>query len=128
MKEKLHINKIYGSLFTCSLIVLIVLLLLSPCKIRHFIQEELGLTKTEVLNKSKSTYSTSSCLSFENTKALPVLDILTGEPAHFPGSLYNYTSQVLLLVGAPEITQPTPQKKNVPIPLYILYLNLKIYS
>lgn len=46
---------------------LILLLLISPCNVRNFIQEELGLPQTEVANKSKTYLSNSNCDSFSKT-------------------------------------------------------------
>jgi len=44
---------------------LVLVLLLSPCKVRNFVQEQLGVPQTEVTNKSKSTLNNSDCSDIE---------------------------------------------------------------
>src|SRR5690606_41833548 len=48
-----------------SVFGLATLLLLSPCKVRNFIQAEVGVPQTTVLNSSQTSISTTSCVAFD---------------------------------------------------------------
>ncbi|MFA7688282.1 MAG: hypothetical protein WCY25_10500 [Moheibacter sp.] len=125
MKEKLDIKK-YSLIL--SLLGLALLLLLSPCKVRNFIQAQIGLPQTNVLNKSLATISTASCVAFDvaeiNHSSSPsvtkAVDFFVNEPAfilHFPVQLK--TNNTLRI----------SKSKLIPsIPLYILYQNIQVYS
>jgi len=65
VNEKL---KIKNSSAFYSILGLAFLLLFSPCKVRNYVQAELGLPITEVANKSKTTISNANCNSFENSE------------------------------------------------------------
>lgn len=110
-----------------SIIGLVILLLLSPCKVRNFIQAELGVSQTEVLNKSQTTISQSNCKTFEVSKVVKNsskkfnqndYQILTNNhfdfttPSFFKHS-FNLNS---LRIG---------KKQN--IPFYILYQHFKAF-
>src|SRR5690606_34914960 len=66
VKKRLYIKPIFSML---SITGLALLLLLSPCKVRNFIQSELGVSQTQALNKSQSTISQYSCFAFEITES-----------------------------------------------------------
>ncbi len=111
-----------------SIIGLVILLLLSPCKVRNFIQAELGISQTEVLNKSQTTISQSNCKTFEASKVVKNSSkkvfnqnehqILTNTNYHFdfktPSSFKHSFNLNSLRIG---------KKQN--IPLYILYQHFK---
>jgi len=125
MKEKLEIKKCYSIL---SVFGLVLLLLLSPCKVRNFIQAELGTTQTNVLNKSQTTLSSTSCAAFDvaetnrssSTSDKKVPDSLANDELfafHFPAQSN--------IKNTPRISK----SKLVPsLPLYILYQNIQVYS
>ncbi|CAM3866927.1 MULTISPECIES: hypothetical protein [Flavobacterium] len=113
---------------TLSIFGLVLLLLLSPCKVRNFIQAELGIPQTNVLNKSQSTISQSNCQTFEFSETIQTItkptfqqsDFLISEASHFDFTSYLLrnsfnlnTSRNLLVFD---------------VPFYILYQNLKVYS
>lgn len=125
MKKKLEIKKYYSIL---SIYGLVLLLLLSPCKVRNFVQAELGLPQTNVLNKSQTTISSTSCVAFDiaetnhssSTSEKKAPENLASDEFfafHFPVQLkINNT----LRIG---------KSKLVPsLPLYILYQNIQVYS
>lgn len=125
MKEELKIKDI-------SLILpifgLVLLLLFSPCKVRNFIQVELGLPQTEVLNKSQSIVYQSDCLTFEISKTVQSYSKPSvHQPDFFFPEVFSFEAkinQVSLL-----FTSPTSENRLVSdVPLYILYQNLKIYA
>ena len=107
---------------------MVLLLLLSPCKVRNFIQVEIGLPQTEVLNKSQSIDSQSSCQTIEVTKAVHSHSKSTHQQPDF---LITETSNVEFRTNlfSQLFTNFTSENQLVPdIPLYILYQNLQIYA
>ena len=124
MKEKLETKNYYSVL---SLFGLVLLLLLSPCKVRNFIQAEVGVPQTNVSNKSQATIST-SCVAFDvaeinhssSTSVTKALDFFIIEPTfilHF--QVQSKTNNTLRI----------SKSKLIPsIPLYILYQNIQVYS
>lgn len=124
MKESCKKNKMNSTL---SIFGLVLLLLLSPCKVRNFIQAELGIPQTRVLNKSQSTISESNCQTFEFSETIQTTkpnfqqsDFLISEASHFYFDSYLFKNSFNLN------TSRTQQVSDVP--LYILYQNLKVYS
>lgn len=125
MKERLEIKNISSIL---SIFGLALLLLLSPCQVRNFIQAELGIPQTKVLNKSQSTISQSNCRTFEipetiQTNSKPIFqlpDFLISEAYHFEFTI-NLLSHSFIL-------NPSRNQLVSDVPLYILYQNLKVYS
>lgn len=111
-----------------SITGLALLLLLSPCKVRNFIQSELGVSQTQALNKSQSTISQYSCFAFEITESdetilkpsITVTNLLftAAYSVDFSSRFYKH----------PVIFNPSEHISNSDVPLYILYRNLKIYS
>ncbi len=125
MKEKLEIKNFYSVL---SLLGLALLLLISPCKVRNFLQAEVGVPQTNVLNKSQSTISNASCVAFDvaeinhssSTSVKKALDFFVNEPAfilHF--QVRSKTNNTLRISKSKLISS---------IPLYILYQNIQVYS
>jgi len=107
---------------------LVLLLLFSPCKVRNFIQAELEIPQTQVLNKSQSTTSLSNCQTYK----------ISGESQAILKS--SLQSSDLLISGTENgvfalclcrhsFVFPASRKYLFSdVPLYILYQNLKIYS
>lgn len=125
MKEGLKIKE--ASLIL-SIFGLVVLLLFSPCKVRNFIQVELGIPQTEVLNKSQSIASQSDCLTYEVSKTV----LAYSKPSlHQPSFLLTEVDSFEPTINQTSylFTPYTSVNKLVcDIPLYILYQNLKIYA
>lgn len=125
MKEKLELKKYYSLL---SVFGLVLLLLLSPCKVRNFVQAELGVPQTQVLNKSQTTISTTNCVAFDvaeinhssSTSVTKVLDIFFNE------KLFAFHS--LIQPKATNALRISKSKLIPSIPLYILYQNIQVYS
>jgi len=111
-----------------SIFGLVLLLLLSPCKFRNFIQAELGLPQTKVLNKSQSAISQSNCQTLElsetvQTISKPTLnqsDLLISEASRFDFIIYLIKHSFNL--------NTSRSRQATDVPLYILYQNLKVYS
>lgn len=125
VKEQLHIKQIISAL---SLAGLALLLLLSPCKIRNFIQSELGVSQTRALNKSQSTISQYSCFAFEITESAETVTESTLATSYllYPESYsLDYSNQNH---KDPIISHPLEYLSTSDVPLYILYKSLKIYS
>lgn len=125
MKEKINIKTIQ-SLF--PILGLAVLLLLSPCKIRNFIQEQLGVPQTEVLNKSQSTISQSNCVTFQTSKTIQTLSKPTFKQASLQISEYHTFECTTNLVKHSFISDTLRKQRVSNVPLYILYQNLKVNS
>ncbi|RSK39860.1 hypothetical protein [Mangrovimonas spongiae] len=125
MKEKTSIKTIASLL---SLVGLAVLLILSPCKVRNFIQQELGIQQTEVSNKNKTTISLSNCVDTEITT-----DNFTLEKNSFSQQLIATKTGISTSFIATDFSyNHTPsyvarKHTSATIPLYILYQNFKNY-
>lgn len=103
------------------------LLLVAPCKVRNSLEHALGLEKSEVSNKIKTTVST-SCTSYEAVQ-------------HSESTVSHQldrTTALLQAVITPSYFTASNSGKNLyaaekqsvasVVPLYILYRQFKIYS
>ncbi len=107
--------------------LLVGLLLVAPCKVRNSLEHALGLEKSEVSNKIKTTVS-ASCASYEAVQysentASQQLDRTTALLPAVATPCYFTTSNSGKNVYAAE-KQPFASV----VPLYILYRQFKIYS
>jgi len=126
VKNRFHIKPLFSVL---PLIALGLLILLSPCKVRNYIQWELGVSQTQTLNKSQSVFSSLSCAGFEistSEKSIYNKDLKVSKTLHkkvltfeLPDPNYYKESKVTLPLDIQQISE---------IPLYILYKNLRVYS
>lgn len=121
ISKKKHLTLVF------PILGLVVLLLISPCNIRNFIQSELGLEQTEVTNKSKATLKNHQCdhpqieyKAFnkeekqpEQLQSLNQSLKLFFKRLYLPTKFITYYSSVFSRVNS--------------VPLYILYQNLKNY-
>lgn len=123
MKEAKSIKPI-GALL--PIIGLAILLLLSPCKVRNFIQTELGIPQTEVTNKSQTTLKTSTCNDYQiGTLTVVKAKSSTQFLPSFPEANVEYRSDGVVNKC---IHYSKERSLSVsPIPFYILYQNLKVY-
>ena len=125
VKEGLEIKNVSLML---SILGMALLLMFSPCKVRNFIEVELGLPQTEVLNKSQSIVSQSDCQSFE---ASEIVQTNSQPTLHQPDFLFTDASNIEISTNLPNhlFTSHTSVFQQVAdIPLYILYQNLKIHA
>ena len=107
---------------------LTLLLLLAPCRVRNFIQEELGLTQTEVSNKNITTVNRSACSTvnttetvFSNIKSLTQSSpLLTKNKVDFSFNAIDFKTNLASSYN-------TRNSSVSVVPLYILYQNLKVY-
>lgn len=107
---------------------LTLLLLLAPCRVRNFIQEELGLTQTEVSNKNITTVNRSACSTvnttetvFSNIKSLTQSSpLLTKNKVDFAFNAIDFKTNLASSYN-------TRNSSVSVVPLYILYQNLKVY-
>ena len=125
MKELQNI-KTSRSLFPT--IGLAVLLLLSPCKVRNFIQAELGVPQTEVANRSQTTLSSSNCSTSEIiTTALSKTESSTQKAPVFLAKHFHLDIHRIAVSKASGHFHKERNRKFSSIPLYILYQNFKAY-
>ncbi len=111
-----------------SIFGLVLFLLLTPCKVRNFIQSELGVPQTKVLNKSQSTISQSNCLNFKvsdivqsvSNPTFQQLDLFVLETFNF-GFKLDLFNQSIYSISSRNRSVST-------VPLYILYQNFLVYS
>jgi len=124
LKEK--IIKIISNFL--PVLVLALLLLLSPCKVKNFIQAELGVAQTEFATKGKTTISHSTCITIERTISIESktnynISCSSGFVAnHFN---LNFCKTGLFIKSL----QLYKEGRNLiyTVPLYILYQKLKGY-
>ncbi len=103
------------------------MLLLSPCKVRNYIETELGVPQTEVHNKSKSTLSQANCTNLDiifksstkeksNVKYLPIIS-----------PKFEVFFETANLATSYILPQEKKKVSAYSTPLYILYQNFKDY-
>nr|WP_288933321.1 hypothetical protein [uncultured Allomuricauda sp.] len=102
-------------------------LLVAPCKVRNSLEHALGLEKSEVSNKIKTTVST-SCASYEavqhsESTAPHQLDRTTALLPAVPTPSYFTASN-----SGKHLYAAEKQNFASVVPLYILYRQFKIYS
>ena len=125
VKENCNINKVNTIL---SIFGLVLLLLLSPCKVRNFIQAELGVPQTKVSTKSQSTISQSNCKTFERSETIKTNSKISVQQALFL-DFEAYRFDFITYLVKPSFNLNTSQSQQATdVPFYILYQNLKIYS
>jgi hypothetical protein len=126
VREQLEIKNIR---FILSVLGLVVLLLLSPCKVRNAVEAELGVPQTNVLNKSQATLSQSACQTVEISETVQTISEPTVRLPFFP--ILRTDKVENALVFAKHVTTQRPSGIQQPvsdIPLYILHQNILVYS
>lgn len=126
VKNRFHIKTVFSWL---PLMALALLILLSPCKVRNYIQAELGIAKTQALNKSQSAFSPATCVGFKTLTAKQGssnYDLMAAKAPLIRPLTFNFSD--LLCCTESKITLPSDYMLISDIPLYILYKNLTVYS
>lgn len=123
-----HIFKIHKLQSWWFVVGLTLFILVAPCKVRQFIQSELGLPITEVSNKSQTTVNSLKCVSYEVSASIEigVKPYSVAVPVFF-ASVPSFSANSIArepLRGKESSLNKIPSL----VPLYILYQNLKIYS
>lgn len=123
MREKLNI-RVLG--ISVSILGMVLLLLISPCNVRNYIQSNFGVSQTEVNNKSKVVFSNSECVSFKTdigflSKFNPFFQYLLSKNNFtlFKNLFFEYQKNTYFRYKRYFL--------NSKIPLYILFQNIKIY-
>ncbi|WP_053977130.1 hypothetical protein [Mangrovimonas xylaniphaga] len=109
---------------------LMLLLLLSPCKVRNYIQSEFGLATTEASNKSKSTLGKSTCSDFEIAKTILASSKEKTAKDRLANTAMASFSQKLWASETDNkvfVSSETKAPLGTSVPLYILYRNFKNY-
>lgn len=107
---------------------LALILLFSPCKVRNFIQSGLDLAQTQVLNKSKSTFSQSSCQTFEistTDQTRSKQDPNFSKPLPTESYSVDFSDHAR---KPSKTTLPSEYQSISDVPLYILYKNLRVFT
>lgn len=126
MREQLEIKNIR---FVLSVLGLVVLLLLSPCKVRNSIEAELGVPQTKVLNKSQATLSQSACQTVEISETLQVISEPTVWLPFFSMLRMDKVENAICFPKHAATKRPSGAQQQVSdIPLYILHQNILVYS
>ncbi len=107
---------------------LVFLFLVSPCKVRNFIQIQLGAQQTKVLNKSKTTVSTESCVTFDVAQSNYSPSISVTKTLDFFVNDKFFALHLLEHTKANHSYSISDLKLIPSIPLYILYQNIRVYS
>ena len=107
---------------------LVLLLLMSPCKVRNFIQAELDIPTTEVLNKNKSSISQVNCQSFQTSKAVKTISNPSiGQPNFLSSEITGFEFSISIVQNSFPFNSSIEQL-TADIPLYILYQNFKVHT
>lgn len=121
LKETKIINKIIISL-------LVMLLLLSPCSVKNYLESTLGLETTKPLNPSKSNSSASLnyCVVLEN--AIQENEIASDKKQIKGKQIQNISSFLVLLKFDDKVNFKLSENNSSPqiIPYYILYKRLNV--
>lgn len=102
--------------------------MLSPCKVREYIEFQLDLPQSEVVNKSQTTLNTSNCASFENTD-FTLASSKNSSQNKSVLAIQNFSSSI----SAVSLTDQKATFQNIRnlsvslTPYYILYRNFKVY-
>ncbi len=101
------------------------LLVLSPCKVRNFIQAQLGVPQTEVLNKSQTTREQANCRVYE---AIPKQIVNAGSfDKYVPFAATGFADLYFSDAGYVHSDKPLkPAIARKTIRLYLMHGNLKI--
>jgi len=105
---------------------LMLILVLSPCKLRNFIQSQLNLEQTEVTSKSKTRLA-SSCIHFEEISTVIHSDV---KPEVKDSSVFSDLAFNVSLVDLNTKINNSAFSIDFnvhSIPLYILYQNFKVH-
>ncbi|WP_010664395.1 hypothetical protein [Marinilabilia salmonicolor] len=125
MREQLEIRNIR---FILSVLGLVILLLLSPCKVRNSIEAELGVPQTNVLNKSQAAISQSICKTVEISETIQAISEPTVRHPFFPILRTDRGEFTVYFLKDTTTQKPSGTRQPVSeIPLYILHQNLQVY-
>lgn len=121
MKEKLNIQTVF------PILGLVLLLLLSPCKVRNFIQAELGVPQTEVTSKNQSSFNNYGCNDLEISTNSPLKESAASQ--HLAAVSPAFESPLGVSYFSNNYLQPhiSRDHSSSTVPLYILYQNFKNY-
>tara|TARA_R110002049_G_scaffold293156_4_gene478021 strand:- start:2442 stop:2819 length:378 start_codon:yes stop_codon:yes gene_type:complete len=124
VKEKLNIKSILTILPFWGLAVL---LLLSPCKVRSFIQGELDIPQTEVVNKSQTTISNTNCNDISVVSSTLLKE--KSFTQHFPASVAEADLAFTVFNFPNNYIQSHIARNHSAsaVPLYILYQSFTDY-
>jgi hypothetical protein len=109
-----------------SVVALGLLLLVSPCKVRNFIQAELGVEQTQVSNKSQSFVPQFNCQHLEHAEANALISKTGLEFTSYAGSLNFNVNLDTISHRSLVVKHDTSSKVASSVPLYILYNHLKV--
>ncbi|TNE80619.1 MAG: hypothetical protein EP332_07030 [Bacteroidetes bacterium] len=123
------ISRAVNRLFTSwSVFGLAILLLLSPCKVRNFIEAELGIAQSKVINKSQTVLSESNCAIFELSEtALASSQPESPQPLFVFGASLHFAS-TCLAKPLPPVPANTRIQSGHKVPIYIRFQSLKVYA
>jgi len=127
VEKKLDIKSIQAAL---PVVGLVLLLLLSPCKVRHFIQAELGVPQTQVLNKSQTSLGQSNCNSAIDSTILAFRSTPRAQQTQALLAIFSKLELASTLLVFPHrfaFSHASKIYAASPIPLYILYHRFKNY-
>lgn len=106
---------------------LVLLILLSPCKVRNFIQFELDVPQTEVSNKSKASYNDSNCDHFDASVIALAKGKDTFDPLPYSNFVSTFNIKRFEFSSNHSKVDCNSIESAIQVPLYILYLNFKDY-
>lgn len=125
MKTKLNIKQVTSILSVTGLILLLVL---SPCKVRNYIEYQLNIPQSETLNKSQTTLNNSNCVGIENIGEA-IISSKTISQNKVVLAVQNFNESLTSITFSNKKFQ-FQKARNLSVsfaPLYILYRNFKVY-
>ena len=109
-----------------SVLALGFLLLFSPCKVRNFIQAELGVEQTQVSSKSQSYVTQLNCQTQDIAQTKALTSKLDFDQTSSTGSLNFNVDLDTISHRSLVVKYDTSSKVASSVPLYILYNHLKV--
>lgn len=107
---------------------LVLLLLLSPCRVRNFLQSELGIPQTEVSNKNITTVNSTNCTTLENSETVfSIAKTVTHNLLSLAINNVDFAFDVIHFTTKSASFYFTRNSSVSVVPLYILYQNFKVY-
>lgn len=125
MKENKQIKPLLTRL---SLLGLIMLLLLSPCKVRNSIEFALGIPQTKVSNRNIATVSNNSCSVYEVRNAkVSVSQPTKPKPPLLTVTISSNDGKIIGVFNPTFTRNERWEESASPVPYYLLYQNFKVY-
>ena len=115
---------------TCLLSVgiLVLLVLISSCSIQKAVYSYFGATHSKPLNANKTILTNSNACFTELSRQQTTVDVLKEVRDFCLPSPAKFSYSLFVLNQTPDVKIMKISGRSVPLPYYILYRELKVYS